>query len=169
MGVEIFKIDVGDKILSIDSFLLNGSDLSITFTTKNQGSVTYSQSLFQLEEAEIKDNVLNYSDLINIQNPNLHQFAYVRESQGTSWLPGTIGGSYYGSGLYMWNGTEWIEDDTEVFNQLETLISNLNLEIQQRIDNDNVLDNRITVLENNPNGGTQQLCDAFGNIMLNNI
>lgn len=148
MGAEIFQIQVGDNVKSIDSFSLNGSDLTLTFTTKKEGVKTLTQSLFTFQEAEIKDNVQNYNELLTIVSPDNNQFAYVRESQGTAWLPGSAGGTYYGAGLYMWNGTEWIEDDTDIFNQLEVLINNLNLEIQERINNYNLLDNRITNLEN---------------------
>lgn len=147
--VQCLKKEIAelDSINSIDSFVLNGTNLDLTFTDAN-GQSTLSANIATLQQLEIKDNVLNYNELATITNPDLYQFAYVRESQGASWLPGSLGGSYYGSGLYMWNGTEWIEDDTDVFNQLQQLIDNLNLEIQQRINNYNLLDNRITTLEN---------------------
>lgn len=149
MGAEIFQIQIGDNVKSIDSFSLNGSDLVLTVTT-NKGVQVLTQSLFTLQETEIKDNVENYSELLNILNPKLNQFAYVRNSQGTPWLPGSIGGTYYASGLYIWDGVQWKEDDTDVFNQLEVLINNLNLEIQQRISSDNLLSSRVDVLENEP-------------------
>lgn len=36
------------------------------------------------------------------------EFYYVRNSQGTSWLPGSLGGTYYPSGVYYSTGTDWI-------------------------------------------------------------
>jgi hypothetical protein len=79
----------------------------------------------------IEYNVLNYNELLTIPDPDLYVFAYVRESQGTKWLPGTIGGTYYGSGLYMWDGLNWTEDDTGIFEELtkkqDLLISGTNI------------------------------------------
>lgn len=40
------------------------------------------------------------------------QFWYVLHSQGTSWLPGTLGGTYYPDGTYYSTGTEWITNIT---------------------------------------------------------
>lgn len=34
-------------------------------------------------------------------------YFWVSESQGTWWLPGSLGGTYYNSGLYYSNGTSW--------------------------------------------------------------
>ena len=34
-------------------------------------------------------------------------FYWVSNSQGTKWLPGSLGGTYYNSGLYYSNGTTW--------------------------------------------------------------
>lgn len=76
-------------------------------------------------ELQIKYNVENYTELLTVESPNLYDFAYVRESQGTTWLPGSLGGSYYGSGLYMWDGDSWTEDDTEVFQQLDQILNAL--------------------------------------------
>lgn len=35
-------------------------------------------------------------------------FAWVEAAQGTAWLPGTVGGTYYPLGLYHSNGTDWV-------------------------------------------------------------
>ena len=131
-----------DYVQTIQNLTLNGSNLEITFINNLGVAQTLSQNLFTIQEAEIKDNVLNYAALSSILAPDLYQFAYVRESQGTRFI------NYKGSGLYMWNGAEWTEDDTDVFNQLQILIDNLNLEIQERINADNLLSDRITTLEN---------------------
>lgn len=51
----------------------------------------------------------NYAGL---PDPTLHsgEFYYVINSQGTKWLPGTLGGTYYKSGTYYSNGTSWVTD-----------------------------------------------------------
>lgn len=65
----------------------------------------------------IKYNVLNYSALATL-TPLTGEFAYVQNEQGTKWLPGTIGGTYYASGLYYYTGTTWINDLTSIAAQL---------------------------------------------------
>ena len=65
----------------------------------------------------IRYNVLNYSALATL-TPNTGEFAYVQNEQGTKWLPGTLGGTYYASGLYYYTGTTWINDLTSIAAQL---------------------------------------------------
>ena len=57
------------------------------------------------------------------------ELAYVNTSQGTPWLPGTIGGQYFPSGWYLWNGTDWISDKNSIANQFETNINSLNTKV----------------------------------------
>lgn len=62
----------------------------------------------------------NYSDLI-LNNPasTVGRFAYVLNSQGTKWLPGTMGGTFYGAGWYYDTGTQWLNKNDEIFNDLQ--------------------------------------------------
>lgn len=85
-------------------------DLSLGFAlfrTKRQVQV-------QIEEAlagrAITINVTNYDQLIAEYPANEYNgdFAYVQESEGTPWLPGSLGGTYYPNGLYWSNGTSWL-------------------------------------------------------------
>lgn len=50
--------------------------------------------------------VTNYSAL---PDPTTvpEEFYWCENSQGTSWLPGSLGGTYYNSGLYYSNGVSW--------------------------------------------------------------
>ena len=48
----------------------------------------------------ISQQVPRYNDLLN--GTATGQLAYVEESQGTSWLPSTLGGTYYPRGFYLW-------------------------------------------------------------------
>jgi len=66
----------------------------------------------------------NYSDLI-LNNPasTVGRFAYVLSSQGTKWLPGTMGGTFYGAGWYYDTGSQWLNKNDEIFNGLEDLIN----------------------------------------------
>ena len=50
--------------------------------------------------------VANYSALPDPTTVS-GKFYWCSSSQGTSWLPGSIGGTYYNSGMYYSNGTTW--------------------------------------------------------------
>jgi hypothetical protein len=52
--------------------------------------------------------------------------AYVNSSEGTAWLPGSIGGNYYPSGWYLWTGTIWKSDRNSIASQLQTNVGSLN-------------------------------------------
>ena len=54
--------------------------------------------------------VANYSAL-PAPNTVVGQFYWVENSQGTAWLPGSLGGTYYPKGLYYSNGVSWIVTD----------------------------------------------------------
>ena len=57
--------------------------------------------------------------------------AFVDSSEGTQWLPGSVGGSYYPSGWYLWNGTTWLSDNNAIANQFETNINSLNTKVDK--------------------------------------
>jgi len=46
------------------------------------------------------------------------EIAYVFNSQGTAWLPSTLGGTYYPAGFYVWDGAAWVSDRNAISNQL---------------------------------------------------
>ena len=50
--------------------------------------------------------VANYSALPDATTV-FGEFYWCENSQGTSWLPGSLGGTYYNSGMYYSNGTSW--------------------------------------------------------------
>jgi hypothetical protein len=50
--------------------------------------------------------VINYSALPN-PTTVATKFYWVSNSQGTQWLPGSLGGTYYPKGLYYSNGVSW--------------------------------------------------------------
>ena len=73
-------------IQAINSLNISGTNLEITFLNQDGLLQTLSQDLFTIQESEIQDNVLNYTALNSIVNPDLYQFAYVRESQGIKFI-----------------------------------------------------------------------------------
>lgn len=61
---------------------------------------------WETSEADEIKVVTNYSAL---PDPTTvpGQFYWCEASQGTKWLPGSLGGTYYNSGMYYSNGTSW--------------------------------------------------------------
>jgi len=53
------------------------------------------------------------------------EIGYTTNSQGTQWLPGEFGGTYYPAGWYSWNGTDWVSDRNAIANQLENNLISL--------------------------------------------
>lgn len=47
------------------------------------------------------------------------RFAFVKNSQGTQWLPSTLGGTYYGAGWYYDTGSAWTNKNDAIFNGLQ--------------------------------------------------
>lgn len=76
-----------------------------------------------------KYTALNFSALASIVDAASGDFAFVFNSQGTKWLPGTIGGSYYPSGFYVFNGVSWQMDDT-----IKQIAEQLDIDIDDIID-----------------------------------
>ncbi len=65
----------------------------------------------------------NYTDLVTTYpTATSGDLAYVYNSQGTAWLPFTLGGTYYPSGVYVFNGSNWVSDRNAIVNQLEDLL-----------------------------------------------
>lgn len=75
--------------------------------------------------ALIKYVANTYSDLITTVAPpstpgiTIGWLAYVYNSQGTAWLPGALGGTYYPNGFYVWQGTDWVSDRNAIAKALE--------------------------------------------------
>ena len=60
-----------------------------------------------------------YSELV----PGLTgHLAYIRSSQGTQWLPGTLGGTYYPEGVYVYVAPNWVSSRNSISAQLQSLV-----------------------------------------------
>lgn len=68
----------------------------------------------------------NYTDLVT-QYPSagIGDLAYVENSQGTAWLFGSIGGTFYSKGVYLFNGANWDSSVDEISAQLEQNINDI--------------------------------------------
>ena len=66
----------------------------------------------------------NYTALLLITGALEGQLAYIENSEGTKWLPSTLGGSYYPSGIYLYNGTSWVSDRNNIALTLNDVLTN---------------------------------------------
>tara|TARA_R110000796_G_scaffold26536_1_gene73694 strand:+ start:82 stop:813 length:732 start_codon:yes stop_codon:yes gene_type:complete len=49
--------------------------------------------------------------------------AYVENSEGTAWLPYSLGGTYFPKGWYIWDGADWISSKSNVAQALDAASS----------------------------------------------
>ena len=66
----------------------------------------------------------NYTDLDAVVGMTEGELAYVVESEGTAWLPATVGGTYYPKGIYIYNGSSWVSDRNEIAISLDSILNN---------------------------------------------
>lgn len=59
----------------------------------------------------------NYSSLQS--GVSIGHLAYVKDSEGTKWLPGVVGGTYYPAGWYIWTGASWVSDRNDIAETLD--------------------------------------------------
>lgn len=131
------EVDNLEIVNSLDNMTLDSNYLmTINYTDRN-GSQTINVDLSPLSMGEtFKPDIVvnNYTDLQAVTGQELFEFAEVTNPQGTPYLPGSLGGNYYASGLYYWNGTVWKHDNDEILKVLSDLITadtNLQTEIDE--------------------------------------
>ena len=85
---------------------------------------------------------------------NFGDFAVVEDSEGTQWLPWTVGGTYYPEGTYYWNNTEWTSNVADIAEELQNIINNANTQdLASVLTQGNTTNNGQTI--NALNGGGQ--------------
>ena len=68
---------------------------------------------------------VNYSSLV--VGTQVGELAFVTSSEGTAWLPSTLGGSYYPSGWYVWDGTDWVSNKNATSAELDSIKSDITI------------------------------------------
>lgn len=82
-------------------------------------AIAYALANLPTSSSFLTYNVTDYSTLLATATGATNgQFAYIENAQGTQWLPGSLGGTYYGSGLYYYSGGIWHNDLPQIQNQL---------------------------------------------------
>lgn len=75
-------------------------------------------------------SAIDYDALIaKIPTGDTDDLAYVYNSQGVAWLPGTVGGTYYPAGVYIYDGDNWVSDRNAIASQLHNNIDSLALKL----------------------------------------
>lgn len=121
--IECLKFIKEITSLTIDT----NNNLILTYVDGNNNTLT--QEVMLSTSSGFKPNIVvdNYTELLTVTGQQLFEFVEVQNSQGTQWLPGSIGGTYYGSGLYYWNGTEWKHDNDKIYEALQQFVDALAL------------------------------------------
>lgn len=118
---------------------------------KNTGGSSNAQG------SSYRGSFTDYSDLsTELPTSNVGDFAVVENSQGTSWLPWTLGGTYYPQGTYYWDGSKWDTNVEKIAEQLNTNVDNISqlqidlaAETVSRINADNTLLSQININTDN--------------------
>lgn len=65
----------------------------------------------------------NYTDLTTsvALSPALGEIALLKSSEGTSWLPWSLGGTYYPSGIYIYDGASWVSSREAIADEFNDL------------------------------------------------
>lgn len=66
----------------------------------------------------------NYTELSSITGMMDGQIAYVENSEGTKWLPSSLGGTFYPSGIYLYNGSSWVSDRNDIALTINDVLKN---------------------------------------------
>ena len=72
----------------------------------------------------IKQQVETHAELTD--GVTVGDIAYVRTDTGTQWLPGSLGGTIYSKGFYLWDGSIWTSDRSVIANQFRLNAIELN-------------------------------------------
>jgi len=133
---QIFYRQTGDKvsIRNINNIDINYTD-EVYSEYQNEAGVAYG-SLDDLitdlddiirrggagGDVNYQGSFTNYTALTTAYPAgNAGFFAFVENAEGTQWLPGSIGGSYFGAGWYYDTGLIWTNKNDAVFKELEPI------------------------------------------------
>lgn len=108
---------------------LTAEDIAYDNATSGLTAEDVQAAIDELDQAieNLRDNTVlyagefdNYSDLTGSISPGTPgRFAFVLNSQGSSFWPGSLGGTYYSAGWYYDTGSTWANKNDEVLAGLE--------------------------------------------------
>ncbi len=98
----------------------------LVYDTTNQVIRFYNGSTWEAlsgGSTSVQQKAANFSSLTS--GTYIGEIAYVNQSEGTPWLPGTLGGTYYPAGWYLWDGSVWVSDRNSIVDQLQLNVDGL--------------------------------------------
>lgn len=115
-----------DSMSYADILLLEPEIGRIVFDTTNEVERFYNGFVWLSLSAtatSVGQRANTYSELT--AGVNVGDLGYVNQSEGTQWLPSTLGGTYYPAGWYLWDGSLWVSDRNNIVNQLQLNVDGL--------------------------------------------
>jgi hypothetical protein len=128
LGDLALQSDVDLLEASIDAINSGKQDIlvsGVNIKTINGQSVVGSGDLVLNTSSLFKFSAANYNDLLLVTGMVTGDLAYVYNSQGTAWLPGSMGGTYYPYGFYYYTGTTWTSDKEAIAMQFNENIQDI--------------------------------------------
>ena len=99
-----------EKYNSFAGLPVTGSDNVVYYTKDTKLLYVWNGvSYDEVPEKELTDYLTVVANYPALPNPTTvpNKFYWCSASQGTAWLPGALGGTFYNSGMYYSNGTSW--------------------------------------------------------------
>lgn len=108
-GIYTFNSSGGSGVTSV------GGGVTLVFTSSEIKSLVQGSGVTITDNGQTVTIAATGTDITVVANfsalppPNTvpNQFFWASNSQGTKWLPGGLGGTYYSAGLYYSNGATW--------------------------------------------------------------
>jgi hypothetical protein len=109
--------NVTHNALGLNSFDIEHSVGTTVNENKQETFVNFLQSSTRF----IQQITTGYSTLRDGDREG--SLAYVENSEGTAWLPYSLGGTYFPKGWYIWDGADWISSKSNVAQALDAASS----------------------------------------------
>lgn len=92
---------------------LTNNIFNALYGATNPNGTNHYVTVDDLLSVGIGTNIFVANNFSALPDPTTHSgyFYWVLNSQGTRWLPGTLGGTYYPNGLYYSTGVSWERTD----------------------------------------------------------
>ncbi len=152
----------GRKVIGKNSELLNYDSLSDTSFSKegkkgmylvvseDEKSIEYVEVIVPSNGIGISQQAESYSNLLPGNKTGL--ISYVENPEGTKWLPGIVGGSYYPKGFYIWEDGKWKSDRNAISQEFQSIITSVEGKLNDASSDGNLYARRNNSWEEIPEG-----------------
>ncbi len=90
-------------------FIYIEGDIPFRLVEGEKEVITRDELNYAIANIDISDYIIVVANFSTLPDPTTvdNRFFYVNDFQGSKWLPGTLGGTYYPKGIYYSNGISW--------------------------------------------------------------